>query len=262
MPIPRRTVTRRALVPLLVAALLPASAAAQSLRGSSASIDRMYEGALDAGLDFHKTSSGVRTAAKLGTFVRLEDDQSYTLARVSFPYVVETTARWVEQFAPLYRASCGERLVITSAVRPATRQPRNSVERSVHPTGMAVDLRRPRGACLRWLRSTLLDQEEAGIIEATEERHPAHFHVAVFPDAIRDRDGDDRAPTVFRATTATAASARDAEQRTITYQIRAGDTLWGIARRHGTSVAQIQTMNNLLSTVVQPGQQIQVPTAR
>jgi hypothetical protein len=46
---------------------------------------------------------------------------------------------------------------------------------------MAIDLRKPNGKCLRWLRSTLLDLEETGVIEATEEYGPPHFHVAVFP---------------------------------------------------------------------------------
>jgi hypothetical protein len=47
---------------------------------------------------------------------------------------------------------------------------------------MAIDLRRPRDReCLSWLRDVLLDLEKKGLIEATEERSPAHFHVAVFP---------------------------------------------------------------------------------
>jgi len=46
---------------------------------------------------------------------------------------------------------------------------------------MAVDLRKPDGKCLRWLRSTLLELEDTGVIEATEEHNPEHFHVAVFP---------------------------------------------------------------------------------
>jgi hypothetical protein len=47
---------------------------------------------------------------------------------------------------------------------------------------MAIDLRKPtRGSCLRWLRETLLAIEGEGAIDATEERRPPHFHVAVFP---------------------------------------------------------------------------------
>jgi hypothetical protein len=94
------------------------------------------------------------------------------------------TRIFVQRLASQYRAGCGEKMVVTSAVRPATRQPANSTERSVHPTGMAIDLRLPRSAkCRRWLRTTLLELEKAGVLEATEEHSPAHFHVAVFPTA-------------------------------------------------------------------------------
>jgi hypothetical protein len=78
--------------------------------------------------------------------------------------------------------ACGEQLVVTSALRPTTRQPRNGSARSVHPTGLAIDLRKPGGACLRWLRKTLLRMEQQRLIEATEEFRPPHFHVAVFGD--------------------------------------------------------------------------------
>jgi hypothetical protein len=45
---------------------------------------------------------------------------------------------------------------------------------------MAIDFRKPKTqACLTWLRQALADLEAAGVIEATEEKHPPHFHVAV-----------------------------------------------------------------------------------
>jgi hypothetical protein len=48
---------------------------------------------------------------------------------------------------------------------------------------MALDLRRPAaGACRRWLESTLLYLEEKKVLDATLERRPPHYHVAVFPD--------------------------------------------------------------------------------
>ena len=72
-------------------------------------------------------------------------------------------------------------MVVTSATRPMSRKLANSSSLTVHPTGIAVDLRRPSGKCLTWLRRTLLAAERRGAIEATEERYPAHFHVAVLP---------------------------------------------------------------------------------
>ncbi len=167
----------------LVAVLLPLrDAGGQSLRGSRASIDRMYREARSERLSFFQTPASVRRAVDTRRLVRLEPDASFELHQVQYPYVRSATRTFVERIAAQYQAACGEQLVVTSAVRPATRQPANSTERSVHPTGMAVDFRKPRDAkCLRWLRATLLELEGAGLLEATEEHSPAHFHVAVFP---------------------------------------------------------------------------------
>ena len=263
-----RSVLVSVLVASVAAFVCPPAASAQSLRGSRESVDRMYTRAVENELDFYRTSQGVRTAANRGTFVRLSSGRHMELARVSFPFALETTAQWVEGFAARYHDACGERLVVTSATRPSTRQPRNSVERSVHPTGMAVDLRKPRGrSCLRWLRNALVDLEDTGVIEATEEFHPAHFHVAVYPDAMRVRERERQEPTVMRSASLARSSdeqaARNADARTASYEIRAGDTLWDVARRHGTTVAQIRSLNNLWSSsVVRPGQQIKLPSAR
>src|SRR5262249_3709552 len=106
----------------------------------------------------------------------------FTLHQVAYPFVQPATLTFVRRLAAQYRAACGEPLEITSAVRPATRQPPNSVAQSVHPTGMAVDLHKPNdAACRRWLQETLLELESAGVLEATEEFAPPHFHVAVYP---------------------------------------------------------------------------------
>jgi uncharacterized protein YcbK (DUF882 family) len=73
-------------------------------------------------------------------------------------------------------------MVVTSAMRPTSLQRRlaNGVAKSVHPTGMAVDLRAPGGSCRPWLRKQLLAASKRGSVDATEEHHPAHFHVIVF----------------------------------------------------------------------------------
>ena len=61
-----------------------------------------------------------------------------------------------------------------------SRQPHNANPHSVHPTGIAVDIRRPApGPCLTWVRNSLADLEQRGLIEATEEHHPVHLHLAV-----------------------------------------------------------------------------------
>jgi hypothetical protein len=171
-------------VGLVVVAASPC--AAQSLEGSNASINRMYRHARAERLSFYETPRGVRNAVAAGRLVRLAPNDDYTLHKVGYPYARPTTLTFVERLGAQYRAACDEPLPITSAVRPATRQPANSVGRSVHPTGMAIDLRKPDDAkCRRWLRDTLLELERAGVIEATEEFGPPHFHVAIFPTPYR-----------------------------------------------------------------------------
>jgi hypothetical protein len=144
----------------------------------------MYVYAVRGRLPFYDTGAEIRKAVRRGELVRLSG-AGYELHRVSFPFVRTSTRTFVNRLSRQYTRACGETLVVTSGVRPESRQPANSSARSVHPTGMAVDLRKPDGSCLSWLRETLLDLEGAGVIEATEERHPAHFHVAVFEGPYR-----------------------------------------------------------------------------
>ena len=224
---------------LLLAA--PCLASAQSLRGSMSSINRMYHVAKSEDLSFFETGAGVRRAVKSGLLVRLDANHTdFDLHNIGYPYVRPATLTFVRRLGDQYHDACGEPLVVTSAVRPATRQPANSTERSVHPTGMAIDLRRPRDrSCLTWLRETLLDLEDRGLIEATEERSPAHFHVAVFPTAY-----------------ARYAASRNA---IATYVVRRGDTLSEIAREHDVSVPALVRANGLDDELIVPGQALRIP---
>lgn len=239
---------------LLSIVALAAPLHGQSLRGSQASIDRMYAHAKAERLPFYETTSDVREAAANGRLVKLGESASVQLHQVGYPYLRPSTRMFVDRIAPQYLSTCGEPIVITSAVRPATRQPRNSVSLSVHPTGMAVDIRKPRKAkCLRWLRSTLLELEGENVLEATEEHSPAHFHVAVFPTQY----------TRYATTRAKAESGTQIASRstgaTTTYKVHHGDTLWDIAREHHTTVDAILGANDLDGDVIQPGQELRIP---
>jgi hypothetical protein len=174
--------------PFIATALLAASfiapaepVAAQSLRGSHASVSLVYRRAVRGGLDFYETTSDVKRAVVRGQLVRLNGNSNYVLANIRMPYVRPETKAFVLDLAADFHRACGRPLVITSATRPISRRLANSSELSVHPTGMAVDLRKPAGRCRTWLRRTLLAAERRGLIEATEERSPPHFHVAVMP---------------------------------------------------------------------------------
>ena len=249
-------------IPFAVAAactgpLTAPRAEAQSLRGSQSSIDRMYRHARSEGLSFYETPAGVRKAVKQGRLVRLEPDRTFSLHAVGYPYVRPSTRLFVERLAQQYEDACGEPLIVTSAVRPATRQPANSAERSVHPTGMAVDLRKPHNSkCLRWLRSTLLDLENDDLLEATEEHSPAHFHVAVFPTAYtRYAAARARAESGTRTQLASHTPSGGA-----TYKVHEGDTLWDIAKSHDTTVDAILSANDLSDDIIQPGQELRIPS--
>ncbi len=65
--LPNRTPLFALLGVLLLPLLPPREAAAQSLRGSRSSINRMYLHAVDHGIYFYKTSDGIRRAAREGT---------------------------------------------------------------------------------------------------------------------------------------------------------------------------------------------------
>jgi hypothetical protein len=238
---------------------------AQTLRGSRASVERIHRQALNHDLHFYETGAGVRRAVAAGRLVHLGGDRNYGVQGANYPYVLPATHTFVTRLATQYRSYCGEKLVVTSAVRPRSFRLLNSSEKSVHPTGMAVDLRKPaRARCLTWLRTTLLALEATGTIEAVEERNPPHFHVVVFPRQYeRYARGQGGEVTVAaERPRATASRAASPAGGATTYRVRKGDSLWEIARRHGTSVEQLKRTNNMKSSKIVAGQRIRIPSAK
>lgn len=241
------------------AALLGSGAEAQALRGSPASVNRIHSQALAHNLRFFPSGSSIRNAANGGELRRLEPNANFRVVNVSYPYVVAATHTFVLRLAAQYRAACGEQLVVTSATRPTSMRLANSVDKSVHPTGMAVDLRKPTNSrCLRWLRSTLVALKASGVLEAVEERNPPHFHVAVFPrqysQYLNGRSGGTQlasaAPSRASASTSAGASS---------YRVRKGDSLWTIARRNNVTVDRLKEVNSLKSSRILAGQVLKIP---
>lgn len=150
-------------------------------------MSRQHNIALDEELTFYKTPGAVLAEVSAGTLTPLEGNEDYRIANVSFAYAVPEVRMLVERLAAQYRSACGEQLVVTSLTRPKVRQPRNAHVLSVHPAGMAVDLRiSERASCRSWLESTLLELEGKQVLDVTRERTPPHYHVAVFPTPYRE----------------------------------------------------------------------------
>jgi LysM repeat protein len=71
---------------------------------------------------------------------------------------------------------------------------------------------------------------------------PPHCHVTVFPK-----------PYERYVSHLTAADA-------VAYRVRAGDSLWDIARRHDLSVDELKEESDLRSSRIYPGQVLTIPS--
>ncbi len=235
---------------LTLCLLLAVPAAAQSLRGSLNSVSRQYRVAQDHDFTFLRSSEQIQEFVESGYLIEIPGNEHYVLARVSYRYARPEVKLFLERLGTQYRAACNEPLVVTSLTRPSTDQPHNASSRSVHPTGMAVDIRRSnQRTCRQWIEGTLLSLERSGVLEATRERWPPHYHVAVFPQpyaryvaALPDPSLPDP-NTVFH------------------YTVRQGDSLWNIARDYGVDVDELKAVNNINGNQIYAGQTLRIPPA-
>ena len=242
------TLAARGCALAFLVSLAPYAADAQSLRGSRASLDLQNRVARQHDFTYIDTPSRVRYFAEQGWLVRVEPTRDFELHLVSFPYARPEVELFIRRLSAQYRRACGEKLVVTSLTRPTTRQPHNASDRSVHPTGMALDLRYSWNRnCRRWLEDVLTSLERQGVLEATLERRPRHYHVAIFPS-----------PYASYVQAIQTRQAADAPQ-TLEYRVRSGDSLWRIAREHGISVDDLKHHNGIRGNQIFAGQVIDVP---
>ena len=217
------------------------------MKGSTASMDRQVRVAGEHDFTYIETPARVRFFASQGWLVPIEPSRNFALHAVSFPYARPEVELFIERLSGQYHRACGSPLVVTSLTRPQNRQPRNASERTVHPTGMAVDLRYSWDrTCRQWLERVLLSLERRGVLEATLERSPRHYHVALFPH-----------PYASYVDALTARGIGVVE--TLEYRVRTGDSLWKIARAHGVTVDEIRDANGMRGTTIFAGQLIDVP---
>ena len=151
------------------------------LNGSPASMVHQHAVAVEEDYSFLRTAADVQRLVDAGLLVPVKPTSDYSLSGVSYPYTRPEVLSFIEHFAASYRAATGSHLVVTSLTRPLAKQPANAHVLSVHPAGMAVDLRVPADEDNRkFLEHALLSMEKAGLLDVTREHHPSHFHIAVF----------------------------------------------------------------------------------
>jgi hypothetical protein len=176
-------------IALLLAIAAPAAAdLSVGLDGSRSSMVRQHRIAEENDYSFLRTAEEVHRFVENGYLVPVEGNADYeVLDGVSFPVARPELRTFIERLSAQHRAACGQKLVVTSLTRPTSDQPWNSHPLSVHPAGMAVDLRVLDAAdCRTWLEETLLSLEREELLDVTREYHPPHYHVAVFPTAYRE----------------------------------------------------------------------------
>jgi hypothetical protein len=203
--------TLRALALTLLTLVPAVRASAGELGGSPSSMENQHEAAVEADYSFLRRPDDVAHLVELGRLVEVSGGVDYMLAGVSFPFTRPEVLSFIEHFAREYRAVAHEKLVVTSLTRPKSMQPANAHDLSVHPAGMAVDLRVPADAEVRrWFEKRLLELEDARAIDVTREKRPPHYHIAVFSEKwspIADRQDSVWAAERARAVADSAARA-------------------------------------------------------
>lgn len=242
---------------------------AQTLKGSRASMQRQHQAAITYGYTFLRTPTAVKDFVSQGHLIKITPSADFLLHDVSYPYARPEVKTFVERLSGQYRTTCGEPLTVTSLTRPIDRQPSNAATDSVHPTGMAVDLRIPGDAkCRSWLEKTLLSLESTGVLDVTRERNPAHYHVAVFTKTYGNYIASlsEAVPpaavtevAVLQPAVATTTVAELAPPAPAEYVVRKGDTLSVIADRTGSTIAKLRAANGIRGNLIHVGQKLVIP---
>ena len=226
----------------MLAGLAAAGAQAQSLLGSTSVMERQQGTAIEYGYSFLQTPREVLQFLHSGYLVEVSNSPTLEIHDVSYPYTRPETKLLLDRLSVQYRTACGDKLIVTSLIRPVSEQPANASALSVHPTGMAVDLRIPdKGKCRSWLENTLLSLEKAEVLDVTRERRPPHYHVALFTKAYENY----------------VANLKSDRHE---YIVRRGDSLYLIADRNNISLASLRAANNLRGDLIRVGQTLLIPT--
>jgi Family of unknown function (DUF5715) len=150
--------------------------------GELSTSERQLAYAVARGIQLMHTEADYQNAVRSGQLVRLNHPNLEVGARR--PYALPTTVRFISEVAEQFvTAGCG-RLRINDAVRLTSERPQNGSPDSVHPAGMALDLRviNLSEQCYAVLFELLHAAERDRRADVTREWAPEHFHVVVIPE--------------------------------------------------------------------------------
>lgn len=260
---------------------------AQTLKGSRATMRKQNSVAKKEDYTFLRTTDQLWRFVDNGFLVPVKNSSTLMLSGVTYPYARPAVKLFAQRLSAQYKDACGERLVVTSLTRPLSKQPWNASDLSVHPAGMALDLRvSDRLSCRNWLKEVLIALESKGVIDATREHYPSHFHIAVFPDRYERYVAANGKParlatrSLAKATTAAKPTETPMKIAKIdkpnyasvmplpsvskpsTHKVRSGETLWTISRKYGVTVVALKRANDLHGSKIMPGQKLAIPTVR
>jgi uncharacterized protein YcbK (DUF882 family) len=158
----------------------------KTLKGTKTKVEAAHQQALAHDYTFARDSDHLTRFLRQGLLAEMTGNDDYTLYGVSHPYIRPMGKTFVERLSRQYRAATGEKLIVTSMVRTLDGALWNSSSKSVHPTGMAIDFRIPSNAKARaWLEESFLIMQSRGVIIATREKNPPHYHIVVLPRQYR-----------------------------------------------------------------------------
>lgn len=149
--------------------------------GELSSSERQYMYATANDYQFMRSDSQYRQAIAEGYLVRLQHPDLVVAARR--PYVLPSTAAFIYEIAEAFRGAGCSGLRVNDATRLLSERPSNGSVHSVHPAGMALDLRviNLDVRCYQVLSELLHDAEAALRTDTTRENRPPHFHIVVLP---------------------------------------------------------------------------------
>jgi hypothetical protein len=148
---------------------------------TTAAIEQAWQIAKQENLTIAQNEDRVKHHVELGLLREVKASDTVELRGVSFPYARPALILLITRLASQYKNACGEKLVVTSLVRPKDHSPRNGTQKTVHPAGIAADFHVPSGYCETWLEENLLTLERRKVAQVTREHNPPHFHVVIFP---------------------------------------------------------------------------------